>query len=351
MLKSFIQKLSKNKSILYLLGIVSTSITFIFCLSFGTIYIPFFDIVSTLLHYIFPTSFEVDENLANIILKIRMPRVVLACLVGASLSVAGATFQGVLRNPLADPYTLGISSGASVGAVATIYFGWSFSILGNYTLPIFSIIAAILTIFIVLTFAKKVERSLRIETVILTGIIFSSFLSAFVSLMLALTNDELRAIMGWLLGSVAMRGWKYILILLPFFIIGAIILLTHTKEMDALALGEEMATFIGVDVAKKRLLLLITGAMITGAAVAVSGTIGFVGLVIPHMIRILVGPSYKHLFFLSILLGSNFLMLMDLIARTIISPQELPIGVVTAFIGAPIFAWILLRPKSRIENR
>lgn len=351
MLKQFIQKLSRNKSILYLLGILSVCITFIFCLSFGTIYIPFFEIIKIVLHLIFPAHFEVDEKLVNIILNIRMPRVVLACLVGASLSIAGATFQGVLKNPLADPYTLGISSGASVGAVATIYFGWSISFLGNYTLPIFSILAAILTIFIVLTFAKKIEQSLRIETVILTGIIFSSFLSAFVSLMIALTNNELKSIIGWLLGSVAMRGWNYILILLPFFIIGCIILLTHTKEMNALALGEEMATFIGVDVAKKRLLLLITGAMITGAAVSVSGTIGFVGLVIPHIIRLLVGPNYKHLFFLSILLGSNFLMIADLLSRTIVSPQELPIGVVTAFIGAPIFAWILLRPKSEVGNR
>jgi len=348
--KQFIQRLLQTNSFIYISSGLLVIVTFLLCISFGSIHIPIKEVISIILHQVFPNSFTIEQaNLENIVMNIRMPRVLLACLVGGALSIAGAAFQGVLKNPLADPYTLGVSSGASVGAVATIFFGWTLPLLGAYTLPIVSIIGSIATIFVVMYFAKKIEKSLRIETVILTGIIFSSFLSAVISLMIALTGDELRQIIGWLLGSVSMRGWEYVWLVFPFLVIGSIILMAHAKEINALAIGEDIATFVGVNVARKKLLILITSAMITGAAVAVSGTIGFVGLVIPHIIRIIVGPNHKHLFPLSLLLGSIFLMLADLISRTIISPQELPIGVVTAIIGAPIFAWILLRKKKRLS--
>ena len=157
----------------------------------------------------------------NIVWSIRLPRVLLAGLVGASLAIAGAAFQGLLRNPLADPYTLGVSSGASVGAVVTIFFNLSLPFIGAFTLPFLSVICAFITILLVLLFAQKIERSMKVETIILTGVIFSSFLGAFISLMIALTGDELRQIIGWLLGSVSMRGWDYIIIILPFFIIGS----------------------------------------------------------------------------------------------------------------------------------
>jgi iron complex transport system permease protein len=292
---------------------------------------------------------QIDPMYTNIVMNIRLPRVLLSGLVGAALAIAGAAFQGLLRNPLADPYTLGVSSGASVGAVVTLYFQLSLPFIGPFTLPLLSILFSFLTIFLVLTFARKIEPTMKVETIILTGIIFSSFLGAIISLMIALTGEELRQIIGWLLGSVSMRGWDYIKIILPFFILGTIILMFNAKELNAMSFGEERAHHLGVNVQKRKLIILTAGSILTGAAVAVSGTIGFVGLVIPHLSRLLWGPDHKHLLPLSILTGSGFLILADLISRTIISPTELPIGVITALMGAPVFAIILLHRK-RVER-
>ena len=320
-------------------------------ISIGSVHVPITDIVSILSVKIFRLSAEqIDPMYTNIVWSIRLPRVLLAGLVGASLAIAGAAFQGLLRNPLADPYTLGVSSGASVGGVVTIFFNLSIPVVGAFTLPFLSVICAFITILLVLFFAQKIERSMKVETIILTGVIFSSFLGAFISLMIALTGDELRQIIGWLLGSVSMRGWDYIKIILPFFIIGTVLLLVNANELNAMSFGEERARHLGVNVQRRKMLVLTAGSILTGAAVSVSGTIGFVGLVIPHLSRILWGPDHKHLLPLSILTGSGFLILADLVARTIISPTELPIGVITALIGAPVFALILMG-RRRKERR
>ncbi len=286
-----------------------------------------------------------DAAAANILWNIRMPRVVLAGLVGAALAIAGAAFQGLLKNPLADPYTLGVSSGASVGAVMTLFFGISLPFLGTFTLPVMSMIGALLTMFMVMGFAKLVDRSMKMETVILTGIIFSSFLGSIISLMIALTGEELRQIIGWLLGSVSMRGWPYVQMALPFVLIGSFVLWLNRRELNAMLFGEERAQHLGVDVKKRKLLILIGGSVLTGAAVAVSGTIGFIGLVVPHMTRLLWGSDHRHLLPLSFINGAALLIICDLIARTIISPTELPIGVITSFIGAPVFAYIFFRQR------
>ncbi|WJY26549.1 MULTISPECIES: FecCD family ABC transporter permease [Sporosarcina] len=286
-----------------------------------------------------------DQTASTILWKIRMPRVLLAGLVGASLAIAGAAFQGLLKNPLADPYTLGVSSGASVGAVMTLFFGISIPMFGLYTLPVFSMLGAAATMFTVLAFAKLVDRGLNMETIILTGIIFGSFLGSVLSLMIALTGEELRQIIGWLLGSVSMRGWKYVWMILPFTVIGAFLLWMNRRELNAMLFGEERAKHLGVDVARRKLTILIGGSILTGAAVSVSGTIGFVGLVVPHMTRLLFGSDHRHLLTLSFLNGASLLIICDLLARTIIAPTELPVGVITAFIGAPVFAFIFYRQR------
>lgn len=316
-------------------------------ISIGSVSVSFSDIIRIIGAEVFYIGSidQVDDMYVNIVMSIRLPRVILAGLVGASLAIAGAAFQGLLRNPLADPYTLGVSSGASVGAVIVLFFHLSLPVLTRFTLPIISIMASIITIFLVLFFARKIDRSLRVETIILTGIIFSSFLGSLISLMIALTGEELRQIIGWLLGSVSMRGWDYIVLVLPFFAIGTILLLVNGNELNAMSFGEERAQHLGVNVGRRKLIVLVAGSILTGAAVAVSGTIGFVGLVIPHLTRLLWGPDHKHLLPLSLLTGAGFLILADLFARTIISPTELPIGVITSLIGAPVFAIILLRRR------
>ena len=351
MQKRFIQTFLTNKPVGYILAVSFLFISVLAGISIGTVYVPVTDIFSILSVKIFHLSTEsIDQMYTNIVWSIRLPRVLLAGLVGASLAIAGAAFQGLLRNPLADPYTLGVSSGASVGGVVTIFFNLSIPVVGAYTLPFLSVICAFITILLVLLFAQKIERSMKVETIILTGVIFSSFLGAFISLMIALTGDELRQIIGWLLGSVSMRGWDYIKIILPFFIVGTLLLLVNANELNAMSFGEERARHLGVNVQRRKMMVLTAGSILTGAAVSVSGTIGFVGLVIPHLLRVLWGPDHKHLLPLSILTGSGFLILADLVARTIISPTELPIGVITALIGAPVFALILIS-RNRKERR
>lgn len=328
----------------YVLALAFLTISMLTAVSVGSVSIPISDTVRIIGAQIFrlPIADQVDQMYKNIVFEIRLPRVFLAGLVGASLAIAGAAFQGLLRNPLADPYILGVSSGASVGAVATLFFKISIPFLGLYTLPVMSITTALLTIFLVLFFARRVDRTMRVETIILTGIIFSSFLGSFISLIIAFTGEQLQQIMGWLLGSVSMRGWSYIGIIIPFFILGALLLLINSKELNAMSFGEERAQHLGVDVQKRKMVVLVAGSILTGAAVAVSGAIGFVGLVIPHLTRRLWGPDHIHLLPLSILTGAGFLMLTDLVSRTIISPTILPIGVITALIGAPVFAFILM---------
>ncbi|MCG5103771.1 FecCD family ABC transporter permease [Oceanobacillus alkalisoli] len=321
----------------------------LFAISIGSVSVPILDIVKVIGSEAFrlPVGDDVDPMYVSIVYEIRLPRVLLAGLVGASLAIAGAAFQGLLRNPLAEPYILGVSSGASVGAVATLFFGISLPVIGMYTLPFLSIITALTTILIVLYFARKIDRTMRVETIILTGIIFSAFLGSIISLIIALTGDELQQIIGWMLGSVSMRGFRYVGIILPFFILGSFILLMNAKELNAMSLGEERAQHLGVDVGKRKLLILIAGSILTGAAVAVSGTIGFVGLVIPHLTRKLWGSDHVHLLPLSMIIGASFLILTDLLSRTIISPQVLPVGVITALVGAPVFAIILIKQRRR----
>lgn len=301
----------------------------------GTVSIP----VSTLWNR------QADPALSNILWNIRMPRVVLAGLVGASLAIAGAAFQGLLKNPLADPYTLGVSSGASVGAVITLFFGISIPFLGIFTLPVFSMAGAFITMLAVIGFAKLVDRSMKMETIILTGIIFSSFLGSIISLMIALTGEELRQIIGWILGSVSMRGWDYVNMALPFIMIGTLLLWLNRRELNALIFGEERAKHLGVNVKNRKMMILAGGSILTGAAVAVSGTIGFIGLVVPHMIRLVSGADHRQLLPLSFLNGASLLVLCDLLSRTIIAPTELPIGVITAFLGAPVFAFIFFKQR------
>lgn len=352
MRKPFTQTFSRNNVFLsYLAATVFLLAAMLIGISVGAVRVPLGDIGHIILTETLPIQSNrgIDPMFTNIVMKIRLPRVILSGLVGASLAIAGAAFQGLLRNPLADPYTLGVSSGASLGAVLTLYYQISLPFIGMFTLPLFSIVAAFLTILIVLFFARSIDRMMTIETIILTGIIFSSFLGALISLMIALSGEELRQIIGWLLGSVSMRGWSYIQIIVPFLLIGSFILLLNRQEINAMSFGEERARHLGVNVKKRKMAVLASGSMLTGAAVAVSGTIGFVGLVIPHLTRLIWGPDHKQLLPLSMLMGAGFLILADLTARTIIEPAELPIGVITALIGAPVFAAILIR--SRMERR
>lgn len=349
--QSILKSLQNNRIVAYGFASLLLIAAILLGVSIGSVSIPLPEVVRVFLYkwfHITPTI-PIDPMVESIIMKIRLPRVVLAGLIGGGLAISGAAFQGLLKNPLADPYILGVSSGASLGAVIVIFFNIHIVVLGSFTLPVVSIVSGFATILLVLLFSQLVQRSLSTETIILSGIIFSAFLGSFISLIIALTGQELRQIMIWLMGSVGMRGWEYVLLLLPFFILGSLLLMFNGSELNTLGFGEERARTLGVDVRKRKLLILTAASIITGASVAVSGTIGFVGLVIPHMTRALFGPDHRHLLPLSIMSGAAFLILADLVARTIVAPTELPIGVVTALVGAPTFAVILYR--QRLERR
>ncbi|PJY99417.1 ABC transporter permease [Bacillus vallismortis] len=337
-------RLRNNRFAAYIIGFSFLAVSIMLGISCGSLQIPISAILRVLWHEGFGGSIGPDDPMyTNIMMNIRFPRVVLAALVGAALSIAGAAFQGLLKNPLADPYTLGVSSGASVGAVVTLFFGLQLPVIGGFTLPLVSVASALVTMAAVLSFSRLVHASMSVSTLILTGVIINSFMGAFISLIIALTGDNLLPIVHWLLGSVSMRGWSYVVLFLPFFLLGTILLIINGRELNVMTYGEDKAKLLGVSVQQKKMQILIAGSLLTGSAVAVSGTIGFVGLVIPHITRLLWGTDHRHLLPLSALLGAGFLVLADLLSRTIIEPVELPIGIITSLAGAPVFALILIR--------
>ncbi|MBO8157302.1 MAG: iron chelate uptake ABC transporter family permease subunit [Bacillaceae bacterium] len=284
-------------------------------------------------------------NDETIVWNIRMPRIILAVLVGAALAASGVVYQGVLRNPLADPYILGVSSGSALGASLVLLFGIELVILGQWTLPVVAFLMGLITLVIVY-FLAKVNGRLQIETLILSGVVVQAFVGATISLILALSEQKMQTIMYWIMGSLVLTDWSYNRVVFPFVIIGILIILFMIRELNMLVLGEEAAQHTGVNVQRVRLILLVVASFVTGAAVSVSGTIGFVGLIVPHIVRLMVGSDHRLIFPISILGGAIFLVGADTIARTILSPRELPIGIITAFLGAPFFGYLLRKRKT-----
>jgi iron complex transport system permease protein len=285
------------------------------------------------------------ESFEQIVMKVRFSRVILAVLVGASLAVAGSGFQGVLRNPLADPYTLGVASGASVGAAFIILFELHYAV-GPWTIPLVAFTTGGLTLLAVFGLASHAGKT-KVETLILAGVVVNAFLSAFVSFMVGLSNKVVNEIVYWLMGSLSMRGWDYSLLLLPYLIIGFGVLWYHVRAINLFTLGERQAAHLGVDLERTKLIILTVSTLMTAAAVSVCGVIGFVGLVVPHLVRLLVGPDYRMIIPLSAIVGGIYVLWADTMARLVLSPKEIPLGVVTALLGAPFFAYLLRKRKYR----
>lgn len=276
----------------------------------------------------------------GIVWQLRMPRVLTAAAVGAGLAVCGAIMQAMLRNPLADPYLLGLSSGASFGAVLVIILGFTIA------LPIAAFGGALGALALTLLMAGAIGRMTASRT-ILAGVAVSAVLSALTSLVIfwSATGDSYREILGWLLGSLAGATWPAALLALAAVVIVGAPLLLSASTLDAFAFGDRAASALGVPVERTRWMLLTATALLTGCLVAVSGSIGFVGLVVPHAVRLIVGARHRVLLPISALVGAIVLIWADTIARTLFDPRELPVGVVTALIGAPIFALLLLRSR------
>jgi iron complex transport system permease protein len=280
----------------------------------------------------------------TIVWSIRMPRILLAMLIGSALSSSGAVFQGVLRNPLADPYILGVSSGASLGAALVIMFGSQLGLTGSWALPLVAFVGGVVTLFVVYRLSSAGSK-VRMETLLLSGVIVQAFLGAGLSLVLSMSQDKMQQIIYWLMGSLTLSDWSSGAVIAPYSLVGLFIMYGFSRELNILSLGEQTAHHLGINVGAIRFVLLAVASLTASAAVAVSGVIGFVGLIVPHIMRSLVGPDYRVLLPVSALGGAVLLIISDTLARTLMQPQELPIGVITAFLGAPFFAYLLRKRK------
>ncbi len=282
----------------------------------------------------------------DIVLQLRLPRVLLGVLVGGGLAVAGATFQALLRNPLAEPYILGISGGASVAAVLVLAMGWA--VAGSWVLPIAAFAGALFAITLVFRVATATGRGMDVRVLLLAGVVVAAFFSACIALILSISPARtVQSAVLWIMGSLAAASWRSVALTAAYTLPATIVLLTFARPLNLMAIGEETAHYLGTDVELVKRASLGIAALVTASGVAVAGVIGFVGLVVPHGVRLIVGSDHRLLLPLSFLAGAAFLTVADLVARLVLAPTEIPIGVVTAFVGVPLFL-VLLRRSLRV---
>lgn len=293
---------------------------------------------------------EVSSGLSDqeraILWQLRMPRVVLAGLVGATLALAGAAYQGVFRNPLADPYLLGVAAGAGLGATIVIALGAATGGFPADLIPPAAFGGALLAVSLTYALGRVSSGGRTSTTLILAGVATASFLTAIQTYLQQREDDTMRQVYSWILGQLTTASWREVILVAPYVVVSAITILLHRRFLDLLSVGDEEAASLGVNTRRVRLVVVIAASLGTAAAVAVSGLIGFVGVIVPHTVRLLFGVSYRLVLPLSILFGAAFLILADLVGRTLIAPAEIPIGVITAFLGAPFFLFVLQRGKA-----
>ena len=308
----------------------------------GSVKVPPFRSIRILFQSILGLKGGGSDTERTIILSLRLPRAILAGLVGAGLSVSGATFQALLRNPLADPYILGVSSGAALGAIVAILLG-----LGTFSfgLPLASFLGALLTILLVFYFGRQGGK-IHPNTLLLAGVITGSFLSALIMFFISVSRrEELHTIIFWLMGDFSFSNARAILIIFPYILLGVVLLYLRSRHLNLILSGEENAIQLGVDVEKLKLISYLSASLIAAASVSVCGLIGFVGLIIPHSVRLIFGPDHRLLIPSAALLGASFLIASDTFARTLLAPVELPVGVITAAFGGPFFIYLLRTRK------
>jgi iron complex transport system permease protein len=306
--------------------------------------------VVNVVHATFAHVFGLDSPLSGsddaILWELRLPRVILAALVGGTLAAAGAAYQGVFRNPLADPYLLGAAAGAGLGATMVAAYAPASAFTGDL-LPVAAFAGAAIAVIAAYTLGRSAGAAAGPAALVLAGVTIASFFTALQTFVQQQNVETVQEVYSWLLGRLATSGWREVGIMVPYAAAAWLIILGHRRLLDVLSVGDDEAAALGVNVARVRLFVVAAATIATAAAVAVSGLIAFVGIIVPHTIRLLAGGSYRSLLPLSVIVGAGFLVFADVIARTVMSPAELPIGVVTAFFGAPFFAVVLHRSKGR----
>ncbi|HHY77217.1 MAG TPA: iron ABC transporter permease [Clostridiales bacterium] len=320
-------------SILVLLFIIC----FLFSVGIGAVKIPWEEIIQIIF-------FRADTDNRIILMDIRLPRVLIAATLGAGLAAVGGVMQGIFRNPLVDSYTLGMSSGAALGAVISIVTG--IGIFGYATTGVFAFIGTVLTLFLVYYLAKTKNR-VSINTLLLSGVAVSYFLSSIISFLMMMNKHKLDQIVFWTMGSLSSSTWQKFVISSCIIIPGVLILNIFGRELNIMSLGEESAHYIGVDVEKLKYIILGICSLIVGAVVSTGGTIGFLGLVAPHIVRLIWGSDYRKLIPYSAIMGSSIMMLADAFGRVLIQPSEIPVGVMTSIMGGPFFVVLLKRHRKK----
>lgn len=332
--------------ILLIAGLLTTML---FSIMIGPMQIPPLTIIEVFLNKFGLVTGDWSPMVEAVVMEIRTPRIILAALVGGGLAIAGAAMQGLFKNPMAEPYVLGMSSGAAVGAASVMVLGIGSETFSAIAIQVMAFLGAVITIFIVYGIART-EGKVPVETLLLAGIAMSAFLYSVVSFLKLIAPDEaLKDVVLWLMGSFSMARWNEVYVVIPILLIGIVGLYAFSRELNALQFGDEAALYLGVKVETIKKIVLVFAALITATAVSVSGIIGFVGLIIPHIVRILIGADHHILLPSSALMGAIFLILADTLARTVVSPAEIPIGIITAFVGAPYFVYLLRRKKKAMS--
>ncbi len=327
-----------------LLALLGTAL--VLSAGFGAVPIPPLEVIRILAarRPFFHGNVSWSSTAETILIQIRLPRILLVALTGAALGGSGAAYQGLFRNPLADPYLIGIAAGAGLGAIVAMALQWPLTLGGLAIVPLSAFVAALLTTALVYAIAR-VGKTTPLSTLILAGVAVGSFASAVTTFLMLRAHNELHRAVAWLLGGYALGGWLPVLVLTPYVLAGVSLLAALGRPINVLQFGEEQAQQMGLNVERLKLVLVVLASLVTAAAVSFAGLIGFVGLVAPHTSRLLWGPDYRRLIPLSALSGSIGLLLADLLARTLIAPQEIPLGVITALIGVPFFLWLLRGAK------
>jgi len=315
-----------------------------FSVCIGSSTIPFEEGLKVLFKWL-PIFINIDSTYEQIILAIRLPRVLMGCIVGASLSLAGAILQGIFRNPMADPYVIGASSGASLGASLAIVLGVGFTIFGMAAISAMAFVMAMVAIMIVYNLSRVGGR-VPVMTLLLSGIAVSIFFSAITSLLSVFAGNKLHGLYFWLLGSLSNSKWEHVMVSAPVLVSCAFVASLHARELNIMSLGEEAAITLGVDVESTKLVLIIVSSLATSIAVSSTGIIAFVGLMVPHIVRLLIGPDHRVLLPCSALFGAIFLAICDDVARGLAQvATQMPVGIITALAGGPFFIYLLRRKK------
>ena len=325
-------------------------VVFVVCLGFGTETIPFSQVAKILAQGLLSAR-EAQESPHYVILwQVRVPRVLLAFMVGGSLAAVGASLQALLRNPLADPYVIGISSGAALGAAVAVLFGVGLSMFSVSVLPVCAFLGALVALLIVYRIAVS-YGSFSIHTLLLGGVVLNAIFSALILFLTSLADPyKASGMYAWLMGSLTGPDFQTVFVLAGYLLFGACVLIRQAPALNLLTLGEEVARSLGVEVERVKRVLFAASALVTGAVVAFSGLIGFVGLIVPHAVRLAFGADHRVVLTASGIAGGTFLMVADTAARTLLSPAEIPVGVVTALVGGPIFLYLLVQRRKRIVS-